>query len=275
MNDVPDPLHFRAARDAYAESVETCLLSGSVTGSIIYGSVAIARTNRRSDFDAVLVCSDETAMQEARGVAEAASLASDGKVPINVTPYTRDMLASGAHEIDRYFGRHLTGGERIVQGEDPASYLQYAAVPPAIAFDEYIRNKKRRLGTAYFDTAASDAERLVGIQRMLEAPLAVGRNLAGVLDDIEGTHRATDRSANKDLMRHIAMRVFRELGVTEEAERLLTADRSYSEYVENTIAGEVSLPEYEAALRALHGQLPRALAWLNRVDRAFHARITD
>lgn len=250
-NAVPEQKHFDAAREAVIGTAEACIERGSVTGLMTYGTVAIGETNLRSDYDGISVCPDEAALHEARAIPLAAYNASEGKVSVNIVPYTRDMLENGEHEIDRFMGVHLTGSERLVVGEDPARYMKFPTTPAQQVADNYLRNKKRRLASAYFDPSMDSTAGIVGIQRMLEAPIAVGRNLAGALDEIEGTHLATDRSANKPLMRKIALRVFRELGESDEAEWLLAADEQYTRHLELTVSGAMQLREYEAALHGL------------------------
>lgn len=263
---VPTTLDFEATAAAFAVESEDAVSKGLIVGSLIFGSAAIHRTTPRSDFDCLIITDgSHESFREAGRIVDMASLESDGRVEVSAIPYSRDTLASGRHEIDRFFGKHLTGPERIVYGEDVADFVTFAPGNGMDLFNNYARNKKRRLSTTMVARDETDIRK--GLQRLLELPLAIGRKLVKVVEETQETKgEGLVQTARKDLVRDASLSLFAELGLDVIPRSLLDADREYSDLLTRTSDGYVGKVAYNTSVSGLRNLVPDAIHWLNALD---------
>ena len=179
---IPTPNDFRAAIHLFEQASHEEIEQGTISGTVIFGSVAIGAYNVQSDFDCMIVPFDHSqASQAARQRIKSGSNPS-GRLDVSDVFHSRERLASGAHEIDRFFGLHLTGPSRLVFGEDPAEYMSYPEYGAETHLLSYIRHKKRSIlgdGEHYYKR----------LQRTLELPLAVGRKALHAMQELRGKSR--------------------------------------------------------------------------------------
>jgi len=265
---VPDQRDFDIVSDVFKAHIQEAIDANLVHGALVYGSVGAGNPGPRSDKDVLAVHdgSDE-GFEVVRFVVAASSQAVESRIPIHAISYSADVLSSGNHEIDRFFGEHLTKGKRLVYGTDPAEYLRHADSPAYFIFEEYLRNKIRRLADAY--VSPDPTKELEGIQRLLEAPLATGRKLGQVLDELEGTERISVQNGDKQSMTFAVLTIFEKLGVYEPAAKILAADADYSVQMVRVMNGEMSRKDYEDYIAELRSLLIHGIRWLNAVDIAF------
>lgn len=272
---IPSESEFKWGVEAFRESIEAGVASGLIDGGVVYGSVAIGVTNLRSDFDCMIVPVDHSddAIDAAYDVVADISSATNLHVPIGASIHHKARLATGAHEIDRFFGVHLTGSHRIVAGNDPAEYIRFSDTPANLILMSYLRHKKRTINTVL--TSHDEPEYLNAAQRMLELPLAIGRKALLVIDEIEGTHMAVENSADKPAVSKSALLLYEELGVAETALELRQLDSVYTTILERTITGEVSLSRYDQFISNLAKTARKASRWLDELDVALQHRLGD
>lgn len=262
---VPSSTDFEVAVEDFEQAVQQEIEAGAVSGALIYGSVAIQACTLRSDFDCMIVPYDHSS----------ASLAAISRVLATANPHRRiDMsaiihpkarLEKGAHEIDRYFGDHLTGPSRIVFGEDPATYMRFPEQEAFACLLAYVRHKKRSVATGLL---GEGPDRYKGLQRILELPLAIGRKTLRVLDEVHGSHYATADSANKACVTPAALTLFDAFGLGETPRAIIRLDRWYSNTLLETLAGAASDDEYRQVLAEITAHGRYAGEWLDRLDEA-------
>lgn len=235
----------------------------------IFGSCAVKtdplRANVRSDFDSFLVYDGTpTGFRACEEIISRTKDASYGLVPLGIKVYSQAALANGRHKIDRYFGRHLTHGERIVRGIDPATYLNYSVEPGLFILRNYLAHKKEHLTER--GTSGDDNERVLGLQRMLEAPIAIGRKVLQVIDEIGQTEICPKDSTDKRAIASEALGIFSQMEVERTPLFLLFADQFYSEALADRLQGHTSQRDYVQTLNELDDLLPEAVAWIDAID---------
>jgi len=269
--DIPAPEDFERATRHFRSSVEEGIAAGSLDGAVIFGSVAIGAATIRSDLDAMIVPVDHSpeALHALKRVhAEIDDYACD--VPVNTSLHHRNRLASGSHEIDRFFGSHLTGPQRIVIGNDPAEYMQFNTLPARDILLAYVHHKMR--STSQLVVTYESAEYFKGLQRLLELPLAVGRKALMAIDEIEGTSAATTDSANKHVVAERSLALFAEMGVEGTAKKILDYDTYYNEELKEVLQ-TLNLDGYTHFLEELDELALEVSPWLDAVHDAISRRI--
>lgn len=218
--------------------------------------------------DIVLALSDSSqeSYVAARGIVMGMQMASGGRVPISAIAYPRDTLRTARHEMDRFFGRHLTSQDRIVRGNDPATYILYPKALPVTILGSYIAHKKRRLANAYVSGSPLETGDGSGIQRMLELPQAVGRKALHALLDNGYKLRKVRSTADKNEVLHATTALIDRQELRTGFDHLLVLDAYYNQLLDGTLAGEVSQSAYQDGLVKLHEQLPTAIRWLGDIE---------
>lgn len=270
---IPNASSFSLVTQTFMDAVSHEVGRGTVEGAMIYGSTAISRTTTRSDFDCLVMMSsdDNSNYESARHIAQSIGRATDWTVPVSMIAYSQSVLAGSRHEIDRFFGQHLTGPNRIVAESDPAMFMRFSDDPGTLIFRNYLRNKKRRITTGYLEHDTS--ERLKGLQRMLELPAAIGRKALRLIDEVEGTQRSSANSADKVAVMSAASKLYEEMGVGDGASWIRQLDNAYEGYLSEAISGTVSEANYNAFLDDVIEQMPQSVAWLDEVDSAIQNRL--
>lgn len=265
-DDFRDGLEFFEA--AVAEEIE----NGLVDGAIVFGSVALGAYSIRSDLDGLVVRTD--ASKDSAEAVKRIVCKSDpgGRLPIGLIAHTKDILASGRHEVDEFFGDHLSGDGRLVYGNDPAEYVRFSNNTPESTLLSYIRHKKRSVSLAF--AGESIAERTKGMQRTLELPLAVGRKTIRVLETIEGQRFFTGNTADKSLLSSSVLDLYTQHGLDEVPRATLELDKRYTAVLKAALNGEATLAEYLGVLRDIEAMANESYAWLDDFDQAIGEQLT-
>ena len=267
----PDAETFSAAADAFVELSQKEISVGTLYGAFIFGSVAINRTNPRSDFDALIATYDTSPetyskiLELVNGVREA----SDNKIPMGIITYQKECLEEGRHEMDRYFGHHLSSKDRVIVGYDPSDYIRYPDTSSRDVVGRYIFSKRRVLSNAYTALTPHEAVDDGGLQRMLELPNAIGRKVVHAISESEDTEGLTDACSGSDKLavEIVTREVMDDHDLDTGFNRLLTVNSSYSDLVEATILGEIEADEYDREIAAIHAELPHAISWLDQLGK--------
>lgn len=263
---VPNPEVFDWARDAFTSLAETYIDIGRIDGSFIYGSVALGAANPRSDFDSFISLREGLPRNynAVKTIVRIVEDETDHTVPILPIVQTRNALELGYHDMDRFFGQHLTSDYRIVQGGDPARYIVFPERPAGEVLGGYLFNKKRRLANTYTTAEPLDVEE-GGIQRMLELPPAIGRKMLQALAEIGYIPEAVEKSADKSAVITKSRCVLDKHGVVEEFDRIVAMNEEYDDLLKEALNGRVDKKTYENVIEGLHAKLPRAIAWIDQV----------
>lgn len=260
---IPSPEDFESAINRFADATNQEVSENKISGAVVYGSVAIRAYTMRSDFDCLIVPHNHsvdsiTAINRIISSAEV-----DGKIDISAIIHPKDRLARGAHEIDRFFGDHLTGQSRLVYGEDIKDYIRFPDHGAYNHLISYIRHKKRSITNA-FDARNPDYYK--GLQRVLELPLAIGRKALKVADELEHTSLAMSDSANRSKVTPAALKLFNDAKLGDLPSSIIQLNIDYTDLLALAIKGKVDEQEYQTFLKevALHGI--EASTWLDDLD---------
>jgi hypothetical protein len=266
QGQVPQAHDFEQATGLFTELAEANIENGALDGSFVYGSAAIGLASFRSDFDTFLSLNsgNAKAYSAARTVIQCVLAETRHLIPIVPIIQTRDALESGHHEMDRFFGQHLTSRYRLVQGNDPASYTRFAENPPSEILSNYLFQKKRRLANAYTSAEPLDVKE-GGLQRMLELPQAIGRKASQALAEIGYIPEAVERSADKSMVLARSRTLFSDLGIVEDFDGLVEANNGYDRLLREALNGKVDRETYDDFIRGLHATLPKAINWAEKV----------
>lgn len=268
---IPRLPDFSQAAEYFLRWVEKSQNDGFIDGGFIFGSTAINATGVRSDLDCMLVPKDVSEGSQTEVIELLGALSGlHPNVPINPIIHHRARLESGDHEIDRFFGAHLTGERRLVAGNDPAEYMRFPKTPAKDVLLNYVRHKKRGVNKVFSMVGAEVND----IQRMLELPVAIGRKALAVLDEIEGSERAVANSADRSSIIDSVMGLFAELGVEAGAKRIKDLDDTYTELLRKWLAREVDYFEYEKFVFGdTYAGAIDASQWLDQLDQALQRRL--
>lgn len=259
---------FDDARKVFSELANNGINEGWLDGAFIYGSVALGLANRRSDFDTFLALTDNTpaVYGEAKELINSVQESSNGLIPIVPIVQPRQALEAGRHEMDRFFGQHLSSDFRLVEGNDPAEYISYAPTSASEILSSYLFQKKRRMTNAYTSSSPLDFRDGNGVQRMLELPPAVGRKALQALAEIGYIDKAVDKSADKAAVLSRTRSLLVSEGVDEGFDELVQLDKTYFDLLTETLEGRVAKDSYEDEIKGLHAQMPIAITWLDTVE---------
>jgi hypothetical protein len=266
---VPELAAFERASSLFVELAESEVDKGYVDGSFIYGSVALGVANRRSDFDTFLSLADDDHRnyEAAKSIIQTVVSETGRSVPILPIVQTKEALSCGRHEIDRFFGQHLTSAYRIVQGNDPAAYISFSGQPADEILGTYLFQKKRRLANTYTSTDPLDVAE-GGIQRMLELPPAIGRKALQALTEMGLMPEAVEKSADKLAVVYKSRELFEAHGIADGFNNLVKANTEYDSLLTDTLQGRTDKETYEDTLKSLHAKLPYAINWIEQVELA-------
>lgn len=267
---IPTPDDFEIAKDVFANMVEIEIDRGNIDGAFIYGSVAIGTQSCRSDFDALVSLTEGSPENyiATRAICSEIKRLTKITVPIEAFAYAKDDLKTGQHTIDRLFGVHLSGGDRIVIGEnDPAVYMTFCGNNPSAKdiFASYLYSKKFRMNSAYLPTDDLDAAN-GGLQRLLELPNSIGRKALQALAESGKLPPIQISSVDKQLIANQGHDLFTQYGINEGFDDLVAANRDYDKALESAIQGDIDRPKYEDEIRGLHAKIPHAIKWLRQVQ---------
>lgn len=263
---IPSSDDFESAIGNFKSASMTEVANGTISGAVVYGSVAIRSYTQRSDFDCLIVPYDHSAESIAAIERIVTATDSAGKIEVSAIVHPKERLSKGAHEIDRYFGDHLTGQSRLVYGEDPKNYIQFPDYGGSTHLMSYIRHKKRSVATSF---SKNNPDYYKGLQRTLELPLAIGRKTLRVLDELNQTHFAVSDSANKGKLEPACMQLFNDVGLGEVPYSIMQLNRAYTEVLIESINGNVDKEEYSTFLLKISEAGMMASKWLDDLDDYF------
>ena len=266
---VPNQETFKLAKSLFAGLVEVNIGSGYLDGSFIYGSVAIDTANIRSDFDSFIALRDGKyeSYRAAKEIIQCLLSETGHTIPVLPIVQTKEALVTGRHEIDRFFGQHLRSNYRIIQGNDPATYITFREQSAGDILATYLFQKKRRLANAY---TSADPLNVVegGLQRMLELPSAIGRKALQALTEIGLMPKVVEKSADKVAVLGKSRQLMEDYGLLDGFDRLVRVNQSYDDLLADTLKGRVDQNSYEDGIKSLHAELPYAINWIEEVELA-------
>lgn len=266
---VPNQETFKLAKSLFAGLVEVNIGSGYLDGSFIYGSVAIDTANIRSDFDSFIALRDGKyeSYRAAKEIIQCLLSETGHTIPVLPIVQTKEALVTGRHEIDRFFGQHLRSNYRIIQGNDPATYITFREQSAGDILATYLFQKKRRLDNAY---TSADPLNVVegGLQRMLELPSAIGRKALQALTEIGLMPKVVEKSADKVAVLSKSRQLMEDYGLLDGFDRLVRVNQSYDDLLADTLKGRVDQNSYEDGIKSLHAELPNAINWIEEVELA-------
>lgn len=265
---LPTAESFHDAQKVFSELVADGINESWLDGAFVYGSVALGLANRRSDFDSFLALANNkpAVYDAAKELINSVQDSSRGLISIVPIVQPRQALKAGRHEMDRFFGQHLSSDFRLVQGNDPADYTSYAPTSASEILSSYLFQKKRRMTNAYTSSSPLDFRDGNGIQRMLELPPAVGRKALQALAEIGYIDEAIDKSADKTAVLARTRSFLVDEGVEEGFDQLMQLDRAYYDLLTQTLKGGVTKETYNEEIEGLHAQMPVAITWLDNVE---------
>jgi|GEM_PF-1808530 len=264
---IPAPYDFAAAKEAFEESVARYVDEGILLGGAIFGSVAKGTATMRSDFDCMVTYDGDTVDRAAyaRSITRELNEATRGKVPVGIIAYSKDALASGRHEIDRFFGQQLKEGPHATIGTDPTSFLQFREADALDILTNYIHAKKRKMLDGYTDQSDRGQIFYKSLGRMLELPVAIGRKVIQVQAEIEGA--STIDGSDKPAVLAASMEIFSSVGLDAHAANLQVADKEYTELLDDIVAGRYDPDDYYEFTDAyLLDMLPLTYQWLDQLE---------
>jgi hypothetical protein len=260
---IPSADDFETAIGRFGDAANKEVDAGRISSAIIYGSVAIRAYTLRSDFDCMIVPFDHS-IDSMDAILKIINLANpSGRIDMSVIVHPRSRLESGMHEIDRYFGDHLSSASRLVYGDDPADYIAYPDYGASTHLLAYLRHKKRSVSKGF---VAQGDEKLKGLQRILELPLAIGRKTLRALDDINGSHFAISDSANKAKIMPASLELFDALELGDIPREILDLDKKYNALLQRVMNGVVEKTEYDLFLQEIQQRGGEASEWLDKLD---------
>lgn len=263
---VPRKLDFQRATHVYHERVHTAIEAGQLVCAFIFGSVAQGTHGPRSDFDSFMVPAEGAEWIVPR-ITRAMHEAGGGRVQIGNIEFTEQELRTGRHEMDKYFGAHLMSEYRVISGRDIANAIAYDPKTPQEILTDYIREKKRKLKEAKSNPDHASDKYLLGLQRMLELPYAIGRKLLMATDELYDLANAPGNSGDKSTLRSRALLAYRAFDISDLPNDLIVQDMHYSELLAQ-FASYTGSPKdsYQRALGRMRKTLPEAIQWLDRLD---------
>lgn len=264
---IPRKEHFRQAETTFTGMAELALRGSGLVSAEIYGSWVSQprRANARSDFDGILVYNGSPkGFNACRDIVARTAEDSQGLVPINVAAYSQSAFVNGRHEIDRFFGQHLTAGNRIVTGLDPATYMTFSDEHALYVLRNYLANQKRSLTER--SMSQDPQEWASGLQRMLESPIAVGRKVLQVIDDLYETQLSPNDSTDKGAIADNSLEVFRQMKLDTHPRLVLFADNQYTEVLSATLTRDLTQSDYVGYLKELDEMVPNTVQWIDAVD---------
>lgn len=264
---VPQPEDFIAAREHFTDSALAYIESGAILGVCVYGSVAINMANWRSDFDVFgAIKNQQVGLEATRNLAEDVRIKTGGKIPVSISRQTPEALGQGRHEMDRFFGEHLTSGHRYIIGKDPTEGIVFPNDPASAIMREYLAQKKRTLGDTYDSRDPLDPTHN-GLQRLLELPAAVGRKALQALAETNHISKAVEKTADKQQVIQATKEVLEPEGLVAGLNKILSLDKQYNHVLKNALLGHESKQSYEDNLIEIHSSLKDAVDWIELLEK--------
>lgn len=265
---VPQVEDFERASKLFIEQIDSAADGDAIDGGFIFGSVCRGTANIRSDFDALISLknTDIKTYKIARDLTQDIIRDSNGKIMIEPIVYPKEVLASGRHEMDNFFGEHLISDLRLIRGNDPADYMTFAERPVRDVFADYVYNRARKLSNMYI---TSDPREVAnnGLQRMLELPNSLGRKTLQALR-LSGYLDTAAEASDKPAVYEQSIQIFKDHRVYDAFRELSNANNNYTALLHDTIAGRIDRQTYDDELLSLNAKMPVAIEWIRAVGRA-------
>lgn len=266
---VPSKHDFATTLEDFTRASQLAIEAGAIKGTVIFGSVAAGHPTPRSDFDCMIMPPEHSSLsQEAirRIVAVAEGY---GAVIVNPIVHPRTVLSSGKHEIDRYFGQHLCGENRIVLGEDPASIISFGTDSALTIWRNYLHNKKRRIGSAQFKSGEEELRKLA---TLLELPTSIGRKTLQAVSEVSPKNLLNDDAVNKSHVLAAAQNLWQALGIESVPRDITKVDTQYTLALSKYQQEEITRRDYRASIEEIRRVVQAALNWLDEVEIAVEER---
>lgn len=258
--EYPQPEDFERAVDVF-QDLTSQYPRNVIDGAFIYGSVAIGAANKRSDLDLFFSVGEPSHIGAVRHVVRRVHTETEDVIPIVPIVQTRPNLEAARHEMDRFFGQHLSSEHRIIVGNDPAEYVTYSQEPAYDIMARYIAQKRRRLTNAFI--GKPDEIENGGLQRMLELPTAIARKALQALAEVDKGVEPVEKSADKAELARRGLELMQDYGLADTFEQIIRIDGQYT----NLLGLYARDPKaYSGAIISMHNELFSALKWLGSLE---------
>lgn len=268
-NRIPRASDFARAKAIVLNELGEVARNGEIYGAKVFGSVANGIPNERSDFDLLIITEHDGVLRSLKQIFE--SVRDETNVCVEPLVIDKDFAVQGLHSIEDLFLDHIRGipNEGNVAGLDPMEIMQSFGLPATIVHEQYLAQKLRRLREGLFTYSHTDRIRV--LQRALEAPINVGRRTLQVLS---GKGEDVLHDDRKPTVVRTFRDVFKDTPLITGFERLLSNDSFYTDYLQDTLQGNVSEQEYEAKVNLLASEcIPQAITWTADLSRIFINRL--
>jgi hypothetical protein len=261
--EVPERSDFKQSLDRFRIATGDEIEKGTISGAVVFGSVALGSYSIRSDFDCMIVPYDHSrsSIEAIRRISHNTN--PTGRIEFNPIIHSQARLELGNHEIDSFFGEHLTGEGRIVVGRDPSEYLHFADRDAAEVLHNYIRHKKRSVARAF---SINESERYKGLQRVLELPLAIGRKAIRAIVSTQGEDVLRFNTAEKAKVLDKALLLFQSIRLDETPRRIFALDKAYSQVLAEAVRSKVSVAQYQDIIGLVEDMAIDASNWLDDIE---------
>lgn len=237
------------------------LIPNEIYGAKVYGSVAKSSPSVRSDFDILVVFNNNIGIRKLNYLVQ--EVENKTKVKIEPLILSVQQASEGFHTIDSSFYTHFEGipSEGNLIGNDPLNKIKPLQGNMVDVCMDYIRQKIRRLNQGHFDAAG--VELLSVLQRVLESPVALGRKVLYVLQNLDKFEMDENDDSKKSVIRNFnKIMVDSNINATDFNE-IVSKDKEYTEFLEETLGQKHNQIEYEQFLDVIKQEtLPMAKDWI-------------
>lgn len=260
---VPKTENFAIAKKLTLGSLQELVRDGEVVGAMVFGSVAKGLPSERSDFDLLVITTEEGQYSGLEGTFD--KVFQDTRVGVEPIVIPEHLARNGLHTIDESFAIHLgqVPVEENIVGQNPNDILVPFDLPLERVHEQYLAQKLRRLREGIF--ARSQTDRLRVLQRALEAPANTGRRTLQALNKLGAINKTLVEDA-KPQVTMLFREVFGNTTIVDGFNVLLQQDTEYTQLLRGALSGNVSRAEYDRELNNLtNTAIPTALRWESEI----------
>lgn len=261
---------------------------------MLYGSAHshYAQTaNRRSDVDLLVILDDDAGASTMRDIVadRIAAVSQALKVDVGLTQYAKNDFENGMR-VNPFYAQHLSSvygvvSNSVIQYFSPTFYAAELAEPlfgnipfvDAWPFATEYLKARRSVLQAQLDQTEPDCTFLKG---PFELPRNLGRTLSDLFNQYIGEHTDSYSIELDDIISPVdrklphwlqLLKIAEITGNTgligEDIERLHDLDSEYTNLLETTVAGDMSIREYEGWLNSVYSEaLERAFKIVDLAD---------
>ena len=257
---VPNVENFSVAKRMILSDLSG-LIPNEIYGAKVYGSVAKNSPSIRSDFDILVVFNNNLGVKKLNYFVQ--EIDKETKVQVEPLILSVQQASEGFHTIDSSFYTHFEGipNEGNLIGNYPLNKIKPLQGNTIDVCMDYIRQKIRRLNQGHFDT--SGVELLSVLQRVLESPVALGRKVLYVLQNLGKFEMDDKDDCKKSVIRNFnKIMVDSNIDATDFNE-IVSKDKEYTEFLGETLGQKHNRSEYEQFLDVIKQEtLPMAKDWI-------------